>query len=133
MTLHQKIQPVITVAPDGRSAKVRERLFQMNSSPTAPGSYIGGIYEDECVLEDGVWKISGMDLDYVWINDYAGGWAHVTAENNSRYAPPASFLKELPPDRPLRGVTFAPFPQIAPIAFHYRNPVSGRVPAVLLG
>ena len=132
MTLPQKVQPVITVAPDGRSARVRERLLQLNSSTNAAGSYIGGIYEDECVLEDGVWKISGMDLDYTWIGDYADGWGRVNPRTNSRFGPPASFLKELPPDRGLRGVTFPPFPEIAPMGFHYKNPVSGRAPAVLL-
>jgi hypothetical protein len=132
LTLHQKIQPVITVSPDGQAARVRERLFQMNSSATTQGSYIGGVYEDECILEDGVWKISGMDLDYVWINDYAGGWGRVNPVNNARYAPPAAFLKELPPDRGLRGVTFAPFPKIELLGFHYKNPVSGRVPPRLL-
>ncbi len=86
ITLHQKVQPMVTVAPDGQSARVRERLFQLNSSPTTAGSYIGGIHEDECLLEDGVW----------------------------------------------RGVTFAPFPQIASMGFHYRNPVSGRTPDNLL-
>jgi hypothetical protein len=132
MTLHQKVQPVVTVTADGRSARVRERLFQMNSGATTQGSYIGGIYEDECVLEDGVWKISGMDLDYTWTNDYAGGWVKVAPASNTRFAPPAALLKEVPPDRPLRGVTFAPFPDVAPMGFHYRNPVSGRSPALLL-
>jgi hypothetical protein len=132
MTLHQKLQPVITVAPDGRSAKVRERLFQMNSAEKAAGSYIGGIYEDSCVLEDGVWKISGMDLDYTWLANYAGGWGQVKPAQNARFAPPESFLRELPPDRPLRGVVFAPYPGVAPMGFHYANPVSGRAPAVRL-
>jgi hypothetical protein len=29
-------------------------------------------------------------------------------------------------------VTFATFPEIAPMGFHYVNPVSGRAPDVLL-
>ena len=132
MTLHQKIQPVVTVAPDGRSAHIRERLLQLNSSPTAAGSYIGGIYENQCVLEDGVWKISAMDLDYVWLGDYATGWTHVKPGSETRFSPPASFLQELPPDRPLRGVVYPPFPKIAQMGFHYRNPVSGRSPELLL-
>lgn len=132
MTLHQTIQPVITVAEDGRSARIRLRLFQMNSSPANAGSYIGGVYENETALENGVWKISGMDLDYVWLGDYATGWTQVDAAANSRFAAPASFLEELPPQRPLRGVAFAPYPEIAPMGFHYVNPVSGRAPERLL-
>lgn len=132
MTLHQKIQPVITVAPDGRSARIRERLFQLNSSPAAPGSYIGGIYENEVELEAGVWKIAGMDLDYVWLGDYATGWTGIDAARNARYAPSPDFLEQFPPDRELRGVVFAPFPEVAPMGFHYVNPVSGREPPRLL-
>lgn len=132
MTLHQKTQPVTHPAPDGRSAHIRERLLQMNSQVAGPGSYIGGIYENRAVIEDGVWKIAAMDLDYTWLGDYAGGWEHVKPADNSRFAPPESFIKAMPPDRPLRGVVFAPYPKVAPMGFHYRNPVSARPPAVLL-
>lgn len=130
--IHQKTQPVVTVAPDGRSARIRARLFQINSSTDNPGSYISGIYENQVVLENGVWKISAMDLDYVWTTGYTTGWAKVNPDDARRFAPQPAFAKEFPPDRPLRGVTFAPFPQIAPIGFHYRNPVSGREPPLLL-
>lgn len=130
--IHQKTQPVVTVAPDGKSARIRARLFQINSSTDNPGSYISGIYENQVVLENGVWKISAMDLDYVWTTGYVTGWAKVNPDDARRFAPQPTFAKEFPPDRPLRGVTFAPFPQIAPVGFHYRNPVSGREPPLLL-
>ena len=130
--IHQKTQPVVTVAPDGKSARLRARLFQINSSTDNPGSYISGIYENQVVLENGVWKISAMDLDYVWTTGYVTGWAKVNPDDARRFAPQPTFAKEFPPDRPLRGVTFAPFPQIAPVGFHYRNPVSGREPPLLL-
>lgn len=130
--IHQKTQPVVTVAPDGKSARIRARLFQINSSTENDGSYISGIYENQVVLEDGVWKISGMDLDYVWTTGYKSGWARVKADDSRRFAPQPAFAKEFPPDRPLRGVTYAPFPQIAEMGFHYRNPVSGREPDLLL-
>ena len=40
--------------------------------------------------------------------------------------------REFPPDRPLRGSIAAPFPKVHAVPFHYPNPVSGRVPPVLL-
>lgn len=133
MTLHQKTQPVIDVSPDGRSARIRERLFQINSAVDAPGSYIGGIYENEIINEDGVWKIAGMDLDYVWTSSYSVGWAHARAQDSRRFAPgPDAPPPPLLPDRPLRGVVYAPFPDIVDVPFHYTNPVSGRTPPVLL-
>jgi len=46
-------------------------------------------------------------------------------------ASPNRFATEFPPDRPIRARQYA-FPQIVEPAFHYRNPVSGRMPAELL-
>jgi hypothetical protein len=37
-----------------------------------------------------------------------------------------------PPDAPLRGAPAAPYPDLATMAFHYKNPVSGRDPPELL-
>jgi hypothetical protein len=83
------------------------------------------------VKEDGVWKLSAMDLDYVYSADYKGGWAKVAAGESRRYAPAAGSVP-IPPDRPLRGVVFAPFPQRVETGFHYKNPVSGRIPPVMI-
>lgn len=134
MTFHQKVQPVVTVAEDGRSANIRTRLFQLNSSRASAGSYISGIYENQIVIEDGVWKILGMDLDYQWTANYDPGWHQVEPGSSQRFAPaPGSLQGEAGPDRPLRGVTFAPYPEgQVDMGFHYANPVSGRAPPLLL-
>ena len=131
-TLHGKTQPYVTVAEDGEHAQVRTRLLQMNSTPTGPGSMIGGVYENQVVKEDGVWRIHGMDLDYVFLADYAAGWARIDPAASSRFAPPAEQLARFDIDAPLRGVTFAPYPRVAPMGFHFANPVSGRAPALRL-
>ena len=128
LTLHQIVQPVIHVSSDGRRAKIRARLFQMGGPSGGEGSWISGIYENTAVDEDGTWKISGMDLDYVWTAPSHGGWVRVKAPP----AVPQVAMKEFPPDRPLRGSIAAPFPQVHTVPFHYRNPVSGRIPPVLL-
>jgi hypothetical protein len=129
LTLHQTVQPVIHVSPDGRTAKVRVRLLQMGGPAGGEGSWLTGIYENTAVNEDGTWKLSGMDLDYVWQAPSRGGWVRVTTPPA---APPVALVKEFPPDRPLRGSIAAPFPKVHAVPFHYRNPVSGRVPPVLL-
>jgi hypothetical protein len=129
MTLHQKTQPVIHVQPDGRTAYIRAKLFQLNSARDTDGSYNLGVYENKAVRERGVWKISRMDLDYTWSAGYAGGWAKVEAV--ARRAAPVPTLSVLP-DGPLRGVIYPPYPDLATMAFHYRNPVSGREPPELL-
>jgi len=127
---HQKTQPVVTPAADGQSAHVRLRLLQLGGT-LARGGWIGGIYENGAVKENGVWKLSAMDLDYVYSADYKGGWAKVAAGESRRYAPAAGSVP-IPPDRPLRGVVFAPFPQRVETGFHYKNPVSGRMPPVMI-
>jgi hypothetical protein len=134
MTFHQKTQPVITVAEDGLSSRIRTRLFQMNSSRSLGGSWMSGIYENAAVKVRGVWKISAMDLDYTWSADYLGGWAHVVAGSFERFVPaPGSLTGSAAPDAPLRGVITPPYPSAqVDMAFHYRNPVSGREPPLLL-
>jgi len=129
LTIHQVVQPVIHVSADGRSAKIRARLFQLGGPAKGEGSWISGIYENTTVQEDGAWKISGMDLDYVWTAPSRGGWVRVKTPPG---APQIAMINEFPPDRPLRGSIAAPFPKIHNVAFHYRNPVSRRMPALLL-
>jgi hypothetical protein len=129
LTLHQIVQPVIHVSADGRSAKIRARLLQMGGPATGEGSWLTGIYEDTSIEEDGTWKLSGMDLDYIWQAPSRGGWVRVTTPPA---APDVAMTRTYPPDRPLRGSIAPPFPKTHAVPFHYKNPVSGRVPPVLL-
>ena len=129
LTLHQIVQPVIHVSADGRNSRIRTRAFQLGGRAGGEGSWISAIYENTAVDEDGTWKLSGMDLDYVWNAPSRGGWVRVTTPPT---APEVTMAKEFPPDRPLRGSIAAPFPKVHTVPFHYRNPVSGRVPPVLL-
>jgi len=129
LTIHQIVQPVIHVSADARTAKIRVRLFQLGGPAGGEGSWIGGIYENSAVDEDATWKLSGLDLDYVWQAPSRGGWVRVTTPP---IAPVVTLAKEFPPDRPLRGSIAAPFPKVHAMPFHYKNPVSGRVPPVLL-
>jgi hypothetical protein len=128
LAIHQKVQPVTTVAPDGKSAKIHLHLFQLGSAPTPTSGEIGGIYEDRIILENGLWQIAAMDLDYVWTSSNANGWGKV-ADAPPR---PATPLKDYPADRPLRGPVSPPYPAMVPLPFHYLNPVSGRKPPLLL-
>jgi hypothetical protein len=79
---HWLMQPVIHVAPDGRSAKMRTRLF--HPLPTATGGMMeGGMYpNNQAVLEDGVWKLWTITIDEPYFTGrWPTGWA--------RPAPPA--------------------------------------------
>src|SRR5207248_6167172 len=56
LTLHQVVQPDIHVSVDGKSARIRVRLFQLGNSATGEGSWTSGIYEGTSVDNHGAWK-----------------------------------------------------------------------------
>ena len=111
-TAHQLIQSVIHVAPDGQSAKMRVRLFQLGGASGKSGFWLAGIYETSTVEENGVWKFRTMDLDYTWTADYRSGWTRV--DDNSK------------------GIIATPFPKIMDLPFHYLNPVTKRKPPLFV-
>ena len=55
-----QLQPIITVAPDGRTATARWQGMVMLSEPGANGVWGVGQYENEYVKERGVWKIGKL-------------------------------------------------------------------------
>jgi hypothetical protein len=79
---HILFQPVITLAPSGRTAKGRWRILAMLGGYGGPATWYSGVYENEYVLEDGVWKISVLHSEPKVTAAYtASGWkdsgAHV--------------------------------------------------------
>ena len=143
LPLHWRTQPVILVASDGRSASIRSRLFQPGSSRARAGSFGGGMYHDQVVLEDGVWKFWSVVIDehYFSSPSYEGGWSAAkdpapATRPQSAAAQPNSYPPDIPltrlgeRERGFRGGTGDPivWPGILPMWFHYKNPVSGRIP-----
>ncbi|HTC44447.1 MAG TPA: nuclear transport factor 2 family protein [Steroidobacteraceae bacterium] len=114
---HMQLQPVIDVAPDGKSAKIRIRMFQQMSF--GPRASVGAaVYENTAVLEDGKWRLSDDHTFNTLAANYEGGW--VRAANPATPGPD----KDLPPDRPPTH-KFQMFPVVYDIPFHYANPVTG--------
>jgi hypothetical protein len=74
LTLHHVVQPVIAVSTDGRSSRIRARLFQLGNSAGGEGSWTSGIYEGTAVVDNGRWKLSRMDLTRTWTAPSRGGW-----------------------------------------------------------
>jgi hypothetical protein len=154
-TIHQLTQPVIHISGDGNGASARLRLFQCGGNADgSSGSWIGGIYENTAVKENGEWKFGVQDLHHIFNASYRDGWARITAAvrpkapqgkpQTGRDVPgggiqqglggalqPNRFALEFPPDRPIRSKQYT-FPEIIEPAFHYRNPVTGRMPPELL-
>ena len=153
ISYHWLVQPVVLISDDGRSAVGRFRLFQPRTGKTVGkagdffgASFWGGMYHDQYVLEDGIWRIWDLTLDEPYINPVAwkdGVWAK---SKDPLPRPPRAFSGgNFPPDIPLTslgkreehfrggtGVT-KEWPSILPMWFQYTNPVSGRVPELFQG
>lgn len=133
MQEHQKVMPVVTPSADGRSARIHLYLFQLGTGPQASAAaHNAGHYENQAVIENGIWKIEGMDLDYIWRGPYGKGWVTVDPNAANTNAPPPLLKQQYPPDGELRGPSEPPWPEMLPLYLHFRNPVSGREPVALL-
>jgi acetyl esterase/lipase len=115
---HLQLQPVIDVSRDGKTAKIRSRaLQQMAFGPRA--AIASGIYENEAVKVDGIWRFSKDHVYNTLAASYLGGWAHAAQPR------PPGESKVVPPDAPPT-MKFEMFPVVYDIPFHYANPVTGR-------
>jgi hypothetical protein len=167
ISYHWRIQPVIDIAEDGRSANMRTYLFQPGTNKQRAGTLDGAIYPmDQLVLEDGIWRLWNLSLNEpMWSmpGGWKGGWISprqpraprpglpprpagsgtVAAAEPQRFTGPA-LIKKYPPDVLISdlgkreehfiggtGETWN-WPQILPMWFGYRNPVSGREPEFFL-
>lgn len=153
ISFHWRFQPVIHVSHDGRSANLRTRLFQPRTSmPPREGQAANAFYSaslftgmypnDQAVLENGIWRLWSLTIDepYMTTASWRGGWSAVAPVPPGAAAGQSPLVERLPPDilmttmgrraehfRGGTGTTLA-WPDILPMWFHYKNPVSGRVP-----
>lgn len=137
---HPQIQDIVDVAADRSSAKARFRSLMQagvhidSDAPMANRGreqgthprqwWEGGIYENQYVREDGVWKIRLLNYNPVWHADFETGWAHTKAEYIPAYS--ATF-----PDNPngpdeLDKDFLGLWPLTKTVPFHYAHPVTGE-------
>lgn len=114
---HMMLQPVITVATDGRTARGRFQGPVQLAEPGQNGIWGVGIYENEYVKEGGVWKISRLHFMPTAFTDYDRGWARSLLPMKG---PSALF----PPDRPPT-VVYRTLPGQYLPPFSYPHPVTG--------
>jgi len=68
------LEGMVDVAPDGMSGTAR---FQVQGRYAVYGQeewWIGGVYENDYVNEDGVWKIKTLRYCSTWAAPYNSGW-----------------------------------------------------------
>ncbi|MDQ2640203.1 MAG: nuclear transport factor 2 family protein, partial [Pseudomonadota bacterium] len=114
---HMMLQPVITVATDGRTAKGRFQGPVQLSEPGQNGIWGVGIYENAYVKEGGVWKIAKLHFMPTAFTDYDRGWARSLLPMKG---PSALF----PPDQPPT-VVYRTLPGQYLPPFSYPHPVTG--------
>lgn len=82
----------------------------------------GGLYENEYIKEDGVWKIFRLRYYPFWHGHFAKGW-----QNCNQFVPnfKATYPEvEFGPDILVEGEQLWPDTRVVP--FHYPHPVTGR-------
>jgi hypothetical protein len=114
---HMMLQPVISVATDGRTAKGRFQGPVQLSEPGQNGIWGVGIYENEYVKDAGVWKIAKLHFYPTAFTDYDRGWARSLLPMKG---PSALF----PPDSPPT-VVYRTMPGQYLPPFSYPHPVTG--------
>ena len=117
---HMQFQPVIDVAADGRSARIRARAWSMMGNYGKAGMWMGGIYENQFVKVDGVWKFQHDQVFNNYFAQYDQGWQDMAPRD------PPGISTTNPPDAPPTVIfQMYPHPTFFP-DFHYPNPVTGQ-------
>jgi SnoaL-like protein len=118
---HLQVMPVITVAPDGLTAKARWRAIALIGQLGGDAFWGEGPYENEYVKENGVWKIKTLHWYQALHVPYAGGWQTNPDPTGAKFV-----SSTLPPDRP-PSVEYKTWPDTYVPPFSFPNPVAKYV------
>jgi hypothetical protein len=118
---HLQVMPVITLAPDGDTAKARWRAIALTGELGADAFWSEGPYENEYVKDDGVWKIKTLHWYQALHVPYAGGWQTNPDPTGAKFV-----SSTLPPDRP-PSVEYKTWPDTYVPPFSFPNPVAKYV------
>jgi hypothetical protein len=117
---HLQLQTLVSISPDGLTARARGSELIMSGQYGEAGEWGLGVFENEYVKQDGIWRIQSMHIYPIMRADYDKGWA--------KGAKPAIGInKAYPPDRSPTA-TYELFPKFYIPKFHYDNPVTGLPP-----
>jgi hypothetical protein len=133
--IHQMmhLSDVIDIAADGKTGKGRWWGFGAMAIPTGDAgvnqALACGIYENDFIKEEGVWKLWKIK----WVPVYAGtpatGW--VKPERLAKPGPPREGRATgrspdwWQPDKPAKGIPYS-YPSGYILPFHFKHPVTGK-------
>jgi len=115
---------IVHLVPDGKTAKGRWHGFFIGALPRGGKlrALIGcGIWENEFVKEDGIWKFRKLFWNDIFSSPLDEGWVKTPWIPN----PPAKhqYMADVPPSP---GYHFSPYPSGNIFPYHYKNPVAGK-------
>jgi hypothetical protein len=73
---HFVLQPVVTLDTGGGTAHGRWHVLTLLGGYGGNATWVGGLYENDYVREDGVWKIAELRTNTQFSGSYAGGWTN---------------------------------------------------------
>lgn len=114
---HIQLQPVITVSPDGTRAWSRSRALSELGTYPRVGIWGDGVYANEYVKVNGVWKIAKDHVYTTFFATYDAGW-----QNAAGATPRVS--AQIPPDRPPTEL-YDSYPGEYVPPFDFVHPVTG--------
>ncbi len=128
------MQDIVDISDDARTAQGRFRTFMQGgvhetkkgAPPQIPKQFWeGGVYENEYIKEDGVWKFKLFNYRVVYQANYESGWAHspvtplMVSNFNTPYPENPRGPDEVGPPPPR-------WPEPVVMPFHYPHPVTGK-------
>jgi hypothetical protein len=111
-------QPVIDVAPDGRTAKGRWNTWLAEAMPVGGiprQQWVHGYYENEYVKENGKWLFTKLNWNVTVFTSFEAGWVKV---------PLLGRLDRADADAP--APHFHPYPSGYHLPYHYVHPITGE-------
>jgi hypothetical protein len=114
-----QLDGVITLAPDGNTAKGRWHAWLAESFPFAGklGQYwLHGYYENEFIKESGKWLFTRLFWNTTFITRFETGWM---------VQPIVGFLPMPNPDMPM--TAFHPYPSGYHFAYSFPHPITGEL------
>jgi hypothetical protein len=117
LNLRMQLQPVVTIAADGRTAHARWREWGLLGQYKERATWGDAVIEDDYLNDGGVWKIAARRYYLNFEAPYQGGWASLKPMTGPWKSEVA---QAFPPDAPAP-VTYQSFPAVFVPPYHYAD------------
>jgi len=130
---HAQMQDIIDVRPDGKTACGRFRTLMSAGThksvqDTHPRGLVqwweGGLYENEYIKENGIWKIWKLKYFPFWHANFDKGWSNKEIGEFVPFETETYPENETGPDEIVEQLMLWPDTRVVP--FHYKHPVTGE-------